>query len=55
MGGTDASSSSSAKSVARTVVQHHLQAAVGFLLGFFVVLVLYSSGSSRFGPRAAIG
>ncbi|XP_062179161.1 beta-1,2-xylosyltransferase XYXT1-like isoform X2 [Phragmites australis] len=51
--GTDSSSSTSpaavvAKSAARTVAQHH-QAVVGFLFGFFLVLLLYTAMSSQFG------
>ncbi|TVU11373.1 hypothetical protein EJB05_44957 [Eragrostis curvula] len=42
------------KSAARTVAQHR-QAVVGFLMGFFLVLLLYTTVSSQFGPRAAIG
>lgn len=37
-----------------TVKQYH-RIVVGFLLGFFLVLVLYTTLSSQFGSRTAIG
>ncbi|GJN13289.1 hypothetical protein PR202_ga31643 [Eleusine coracana subsp. coracana] len=58
--GTDDSSSSTmpvlvgAKRAMRTVAEHH-RSVVGFLLGFFVVLLLYTTVFSQFGPRTAIG
>jgi len=55
MGGTDWPSPSTApKSAVRAVAQHH-QAVVGFLLGFFLVLLLYTTLSSQFGSQNAIG
>jgi hypothetical protein len=56
----DSSASSStaaapaAKGVARTLAQHH-QAVVGFLFGFFVILVLYTTMSGQFGSTNTIG
>jgi hypothetical protein len=44
----------SAKGVARTLAQHH-QAVVGFLFGFFVILVLYTTVSGQFGWTNTIG
>ena len=53
---TDSSSSASstAKAVSRTLAQHH-QAVVGFLFGFFVILVLYTTVSGQFGSTNTIG
>ncbi|KAM0864933.1 hypothetical protein ACQ4PT_043610 [Festuca glaucescens] len=56
---TESSSSSSSstvptsKGVARTLAQHH-QAVVGFLFGFFVILVLYTTVSGQFGSTNTI-
>ncbi|GJN28875.1 hypothetical protein PR202_gb17047 [Eleusine coracana subsp. coracana] len=58
--GTDGSSSSTmpvlvgAKRAMRTVAEHH-RSVVGFLLGFFAVLLLYTTVFSQFGSRTAIG
>ncbi|XP_066372101.1 beta-1,2-xylosyltransferase XYXT1-like [Miscanthus floridulus] len=60
--GTDSPPSSSstapvavgAKNAVRAVAQHH-RAVVGFLLGFFLVLLLYTTLSSQFGSQTAIG
>ncbi|CAL5052793.1 unnamed protein product [Urochloa decumbens] len=43
-----------AKSAVRAVAQHH-QAVVGFLVGFLLVLLLYTTVSSQFGSQIAIG
>ncbi|KAL6592730.1 hypothetical protein ACP70R_049405 [Stipagrostis hirtigluma subsp. patula] len=55
--GTEPSSTApvavAAKSTARTVAQHH-QAVVGFLFGFFLVLLLYTTLSSPFGSPSSI-
>lgn len=58
--GTESSSSSTmpaaaaaVKGVARTLAQHH-NAVVGFLFGFFLVLLLYTTVSGQFGSRGAI-
>jgi hypothetical protein len=56
--GTDSQPSSSstavgAKNAVRAVAQHH-RAVVGFL-GFFLVLLLYTTLSSQFGSQTAIG
>ncbi|CAM0912186.1 unnamed protein product [Alopecurus aequalis] len=51
---TDSSSSSTtAKGVTRTLTQHH-QTVVGFLFGFFVILVLYTATSGQFGSANSI-
>ncbi|KAM0826189.1 hypothetical protein ACQ4PT_069047 [Festuca glaucescens] len=42
-----------AKGVARTLAQYH-QAVVGFLFGFFVILVLYTTVSGQFGSTNTI-
>jgi hypothetical protein len=53
---TESSSSSqsstvpTSKGMARTLAQHH-QAVVGFLFGFFVILVLYTTVSGQFGSN----
>ncbi|XP_044961101.1 beta-1,2-xylosyltransferase XYXT1-like isoform X2 [Hordeum vulgare subsp. vulgare] len=43
----------SVKGVARTLSQHH-RAVVGFLFGFFVILVLYTTASGQFGTTNTI-
>ncbi|CAN6207760.1 unnamed protein product [Urochloa humidicola] len=42
------------KSAVRAVAQHH-KAVVGFLVGFLLVLLLYTTVSSQFGSQTAIG
>ncbi|CAN6195196.1 unnamed protein product [Urochloa humidicola] len=43
-----------AKSAVRAVAQHH-QAVIGFLVGFLLVLLVYTTVSSQFGSQTAIG
>ncbi|XP_051203412.1 beta-1,2-xylosyltransferase XYXT1 isoform X2 [Lolium perenne] len=56
---TESSSSSqsstvpTSKGMARTLAQHH-QAVVGFLFGFFVILVLYTTVSGQFGSNTIV-
>lgn len=56
--GTDSPSapvgSFGAKSAVMAVAQHH-QALVRFLVGFFLVLLLYTTLASQFGSQTAIG
>lgn len=49
-----AAAAPSVKGVARTLSQHH-RAVVGFLFGFFVILVLYTTASGQFGTTNTIG
>uniref|UniRef100_R7W834 Glycosyltransferase 61 catalytic domain-containing protein n=1 Tax=Aegilops tauschii TaxID=37682 RepID=R7W834_AEGTA len=51
---SSAAAAPSVKGVARALSQHH-RAVVGFLFGFFVILVLYTTASGQFGTTNTIG